>query len=136
MALSRRWFGVPVLGFYDDFKVTELRASASSAAASLRDAAAWWSLLLDEDKSQTPSTRTKFLGSWEMSSYDGDPTLFALLPTPECVASITHELTDVLRSTPGAWSLAYSPRQAHSPLLGDDRSLGALPDGLPAANDC
>ena len=27
VALSRRWFGVPVLGFYDDFKVTELRAS-------------------------------------------------------------------------------------------------------------
>ena len=41
VALSRRWFGVPVLGSKDDFNVTELRASALSAAASLRDAAAW-----------------------------------------------------------------------------------------------
>ena len=40
VALSRRWLGVPVLGFYDDFKVTELPTSVPSAAASLRDAAA------------------------------------------------------------------------------------------------
>ena len=87
-----------MLGFYDDFKVTKLQASAPSTAASLRDAAAWWDLLLDEEKSQTPSTRTKFLSSWEVSSYDGDPMLFALLPTSERVESITQELTDVLRS--------------------------------------
>ena len=51
-----------MLGFYDDFKVTELRASAPSAASKLRDAAAWWSLLLDEDKRRLRARSSSAVG--------------------------------------------------------------------------
>ena len=111
-------------------------SSAPSAAASLRDAAAWLGLLLDEDKSQTPSTRTKFLGSWEVSSYDGDAMLFALHPTHERVASITQELAGVFRSARVAHGRLLSLRGKLTHLFSVMTSLLVLPDGLPVASNC
>ena len=56
VANCRRWLGIPTLGFYDDFKHGELRASVPSAYQGFQSLLQWLGYEVDPSKSVPPST--------------------------------------------------------------------------------
>ena len=93
-ALARRVLGIPCLGFYDDFKHSELLASVPSARNAFTDLVAWLGLT-DPQKSQDPTLVVKFLGTLEDASGNLGADSFALCPTPERIQTVHAELLRV-----------------------------------------
>ena len=61
-ALARRVLGIPCLGFYDDFKHSELLASVPSARDSFTDLITWLGLITDPKKSSGPDGCSEIVG--------------------------------------------------------------------------
>ena len=93
---ARRWLGIRVLGFYDDFKITEPRECVPSAEAIFCDFVHWFGLKLDDAKAQWMSFVTKFLGSFEIFDCEGSPDLLAFIPIDDRVKSISETITEIL----------------------------------------
>ena len=87
-----RWLGIPILGFYDDFEITEFAASAPSASQCFREFMSWFGLLLDPAKAQEPAASIVFLGNLEVTAFRGDPEVFATVPKDERVQAVLQEL--------------------------------------------
>ena len=94
-ALARRVLGIPCLGFYDDFKHSELLASVPSARDAFTDLITWLGLITDPQKSQDPTAVVKFLGTLEDASGNLGTDSFALCPTPERIQTVRAELLRV-----------------------------------------
>ena len=70
VAFARRWFAIPVLNFYDDFRITDFADIVgsldvelfSSANETFEDVMKFIGWLLDPDKKQGPARRVRFLG--------------------------------------------------------------------------
>ena len=63
-ALARRYLGVSVLGCHADFKVSECRPSAPSAAHSFRDRCWWLGLCLTQTRDKICRLVCKYLETW------------------------------------------------------------------------
>ena len=97
VAVSRRWLGIPILGFYDDFKITEFAASATSASQCFREFMSWFGFLLDPAKAQEPAASIVFLGNFEITAFQVDPEVFATVPKDERVQAVLQELESLLK---------------------------------------
>jgi len=67
-AIARRWLGIPVVNFYDDFRISDIAAGDGSANESFLELMDWLGPLLDEDKEQKPAAGIVFLGALEDSA--------------------------------------------------------------------
>ena len=62
VALARRWFAIPLLGFHDDLKSSELQGPCPSADDTLRMLLDFLGLVLDQEKRQAPSSAVTIFG--------------------------------------------------------------------------
>ena len=104
VALARRWFALPALNFYDDFKVTELACTEGGGDPLFRDLCAWIGWWLDDGKHQGPATTIKFLGTIEDCSHVADEDVVYLAIVEERRQLLLQELQAMKtsgRCTPG-----------------------------------
>ena len=99
VAIARRWLAIPVVGFYDDYKLTELLASCPSADAAFTELVSWLGWSLDPGKHQKPAPSLTFLGTLEVTAFRGDVELFGLTPTPKRLADLRSDVEAIVGAT-------------------------------------
>ena len=67
-AVARRWLGIPVVNFYDDFRISDILASGGDANRAFLELAEWLGPWLDQGKEQPPAQAITFLGTLEDAS--------------------------------------------------------------------
>ena len=92
VALARRWFALPVLNFYDDFKLTELAGTMGEGDVIFRNLCAWEGWWLDEKKHQEPALTITFLGTVEDCSHVADDDAIYLAIVEERRQLLLEEL--------------------------------------------
>ncbi|WP_296433265.1 hypothetical protein, partial [Yoonia sp.] len=82
LALARRFLCIPVVGFYDDYRITDIAEGRGSADATFQELLAWLAIRLDPKKHQAPAPLVVFIGSLEDSSCAGVNDEIILRPKP------------------------------------------------------
>ena len=97
VAAARRWLAIPVISFYDDFKVLGLALAGGNEDRMFHKLVTFVGYLLDPTKRQPPGISCIFLGTLETYSRDGQTEVLALRPKPgrleEIIATIRTILT-------------------------------------------
>ena len=96
VAVARRWLAIPVISFYDDFKVIGVAAGRHSEDRSFQELLAWTGYKLDPDKHQAPDSTCIFLGTLETFRPQDDTLL--LRPKPGRLEEILTDVRHVLDS--------------------------------------
>ena len=97
-AVSRRWLAIPVVSFYDDFKIIGVQAGGGSEDRSFQEVVSLTGYKLDPPKHQPPATSCVFLGTLETYAPEGEVDTLALRPKPGRLEDITKEVRLVLSS--------------------------------------
>jgi len=97
-ALARRWLAIPVLNFYDDFRIVDVEDSQASGDHMFERLIGWTGWWLDPDKHQGPAPEIKFLGTIEDASGALAPDAVRLHATEERRTTLLSEVT-AARST-------------------------------------
>ena len=117
LAVARRFLAIPVVGFYDDYRITDLEMARGSADATFQALLSWLHIRLDAKKHQPPSSMITFIGAVEDSSRAGYEEEVFLKPKPGRVSNILGEIDGVLKTG------ACKPDLSHS-LFGKLLHLG------------
>jgi hypothetical protein len=97
-AVCRRWLAIPVISFYDDFKITGVKAGKGSEDRCFQELVSLVGYRLDSSKHQPPDTTCTFLGTLETYSPEGVLDVLALRPKPGRLEDITRDIRRVLDS--------------------------------------
>ena len=98
LALARRFLCIPVIGFYDDFRITDVAEANGSADAAFAELCAWLAVRLDPKKHQGPAPSIVFIGALEDSSCSDKDDEIILRPKPGRVDAIMSEIGPILSS--------------------------------------
>ena len=94
VAVARRWLAIPVISFYDDFKVIGVAAGKQSEDRSFQELLAWTGYKLDAEKHQVPDSTCIFLGTLEVFRPQDDT--LSLRPKPGRLEEILSDVRRVL----------------------------------------
>ena len=94
VALARRWLAVPVINFFDDFKITEPAFAKASGGVYFDKLVSLLGWLFDSEKHRPFSPIARFLGGLE--TYRPDEV--ALQPLPEREHAIQSQLIQAIQS--------------------------------------
>ena len=98
VAVARRWLPIPVINFYDDFKVLGVKCGGGSEDRSFRELCEWTGYKLDPEKHQPPASSCTFLGTLEQYAPAGCADTLALRPKPGRLQEIVSEVHRILGS--------------------------------------
>ena len=96
VAAARRWLAIPVISFYDDFKILGLHLAGGDEDMMFHKLVALVGYLLDPTKHQPPSASCTFLGTLETYSPDGQTDVLALRPKPGRLEEIISQIKSIL----------------------------------------
>jgi len=98
VALARRWFAIPVVNFYDDFRLFDLVLSGLNADSSFLNLTKWSGWRFDPKKHQPPSASIRLLGIIESAEDDGEGEYVTICATEERRKSILEEIGECIES--------------------------------------
>jgi len=108
IALARRFLCIPVVAFYDDFRITDLEAARGSADRCFCELLAWLAIKLDEKKHQAPASAITFIGAVEDASRAGLDDEVLLKPKQGRIESIRQEIQTILATRRCRADVAHS----------------------------
>jgi len=92
VALARRWLAIPVMSFYDDFRIFDIEASGGNADEAFAELIAWLGWILDPEKHQPPASLIKLLGINEDASVAGQHDIVKIVATEDRRISLLSEV--------------------------------------------
>jgi len=95
VALARRWLAIPVVNFYDDFRITDILGAGGNANYMFEALCAWIGWWLDAGKHQPPAPIITFLGTLEDASHVEEDDEVRIQTTEERRALIVEELEEI-----------------------------------------